>query len=73
MEVEAAIMTVFEVDGVKEAPQAADVCRVGPSGGSVFVFKRLNEARVERMEECRSRNLSRIRLTQVGDPLAHLG
>ena len=71
MEVEAAVASIFEVEGGKEAPEDGDVCRVGPSGGSVFVFKRLDEAQVERMEECRSGNISRIRLTQVGDPLAH--
>ena len=65
------MLRIFEVEGVEEAPQDGDICGVGPSGRSVFIFKGLDEARVERMEECRSRNLSRIGLTQVSDPLAH--
>jgi hypothetical protein len=72
MGIEGAVFSVVDIEGIQEASEDGEVCRVGPSGRVVFVA----EAFEERSEywivsEGSVSFLSGIASTHVGDPLAH--
>ena len=70
MSVEDSLLGVLGIKGVEQGLEDGDTDRVGASGWVIFVSEGFKERREYGIELSCARVESRIRCTQVGDPLA---